>query len=287
MRQYLSLIALTVATLTQAQTIIESQGQALTEQDLKLAHSLVTFMADGAPTDKEKLTLRAGLKKEFLEDPAAFRAGVNEVKGILEEAKKLKDPMQIAFGRIALVSYYAGAVQDLPKDQVTTLLRVIFDKNPILAYDKENQIALTKKDLDASLRYLWFSNGIFEPNAEQKKQMAELGKVISTNYIQLSIEEKQFLAIGAITMAVVDHTWKKMTPEQRNQLIASYNQNYTQAQTQVQAKPLPNWSQNQNLDAGTYDFLSRMSMQNHLSMMNGINAMGGSDDYWTIRPVGW
>ncbi|MCB0825826.1 MAG: hypothetical protein KDC26_06525 [Armatimonadetes bacterium] len=278
-----------VAAQSFGQNIIQSQGHALTEDDIKLAHSMVTFLADGAPTEAEKLTLRAGLKKEFMAGPAEFRSGVDEVKTFMAEIRKLKEPQQLALARMTVVTLFYGLTKDMNDSDVPVIMKVIYKKNPILAYDEANQIALTKKDLDNSMRFLWFSNGVYEPNAQQKKDMDALGKVISQNYLQMSVEEKQFLAMSAITMPVLDYNWKKLSQAQRNQLMNNYNQNYQtqmQNQGQVVAKPIPSWGQNQNLDGDTYKFLSRMSMQNHLSMMNGIESMGGSDDYWTIRP-GW
>lgn len=253
---------------------------------MRLAEGMVLFLADSQMSAAERAKLKGELTAEFGKDPKGFSEGTAQVRAILNEAKQLTDPAQLALGRISMVTLFYGLVKDIPTADQPALLKMVFAKNPILAYDSENQIALTQKDLDNSLRFLWFSNGVPEPNDAQKKQMKALGQAIAGSYLQLSPAHKQFLALGSITWPVLEHYWKSATPAQRQQLMASYQNQYAQAAPQVQAQPLPDWS-GQALDADTYRFLSRMSTQNHLSMLNGIEAMGGSDDYWTIRPAGW
>ena len=38
-----------------------------------------------------------------------------------------------------------------------------------------------------------------------------------------------------------------------------------------------------SMDWNTYNTLSNMSLQNHASMMNSIEAIGGSGDYWYVK----
>ncbi len=286
MKRCLAAGLLALSSLAGAQEIDRQGSWAFTADDMRMAEGMVLFLADAKLTDAEKLRLKNELTAEFREDPAGFVEGVGQVRSILSEAKKLTDPAQLAVGRISMVTLFYGLVKDMPGQEQPALLKMVFAKNPILAYDEANQIVLTQKDLDNSLRFLWFSNGVPEPTEAQKKQMKALSQAIAGSYLQLSPAHKQFLALGSITWPVLEHYWKSATPAQRQQLMTGYQTRYAQAAPQVQAQPLPDWS-GQALDADTYKFLSRMSTQNHLSMLNGIEAMGGSDDYWTIRPAGW
>lgn len=262
------------------QVVASAGGHNLTINDLTMALAMAWFLTTEMPADADIKALAEALVGEFNAQPQAFRQGADLVAQLLMQAKRYQNPLEVGLYRMHVMNVIWAAVEKvLPADR-GALLNYIFERNPVLAYDRENQMVFTLADAMGAMRYLMFISGNTDPTAEQLAQLKPMIQQIAANYVAMSVQEKQQLALAGLMWQVVGAQWARLTPEQKQQFLAQMQQAQQQS-AQPQAPPTPQQNY-QNMDMDTYRAMSRLSQMQHVATMNVIENIGGTGNYWEI-----
>lgn len=255
--------------------IAQSGSFKLTEAGSKIYESIINFVLDKKVIATDYQSIVAETKRMFLKSPEVILGDIQTARESFEKILQNGDPNVIGqFRQAFLGQVYKMAVIDKNPDM--EVFWRIFDKYlDVLAYDDRSQLVLTSKDLRAYLDYvdlLSINQGGTKLDAANRKLLSDqtLG-----NFAKLSLNEKKFLANACLAYELTKSNLSRFTAQQTQ----SFRQQYI-----PQVQPV----QTQQIDANFYKRYSRMMLENHVSMMNGIENLGGTGDYWEIKPsYGW
>lgn len=286
---WLTVASLSFAALAQQpdgnQVVASAQGQNLTLNDIALAVGLAWFMTTQMPTEAEIQTIAEHEVAEFQANPKEFRQGADFVGQLLTQATKYTNPIEVGLYRMGVINEIWAAIESVPADQRGYLLNFIFERNPVLAYDRENKMVFTAADGVAAMRYLMFVNGITDPTDEQLKAVEPTLRTLAENYVAMPLESKQQLAVASLMWQVVGAYWAQLNADQKQQMLAQLQQ---QQQTAVTQQPAPVAQGNyENMDPESLRILSEISQMQHMTSMNIIENIGGTGNYWEIVDQPW
>lgn len=250
------------------------------EADIRLGIATIEFLTSKSLPQAQADRLRKSAIDDFNKDPKEFNKGMKLLRGIMDQVALYSDPIALALLRSQLYGIFYAANMNTAEADRSELVNITVEELPVLAYDSKTQLVLSERDLEAALIYLERVNQLNGNAPMQAAQKAQLKTYITDNFNKLSQQDQQFYANASMFAEMLDYQINQFSPQQKQQ----FSQNWQQQISQPQA--VPNWGNqaNNNMDAETYRFLSQLSLQNHVSMLNGIEAMGGSSDYWEIKP---
>ncbi|MEL6612270.1 MAG: hypothetical protein AAFQ53_09265 [Bacteroidota bacterium] len=264
------------------QALAQKNGRALTEGDVELAVQLLNFMIGQPITRQERREIKQFALGEFDKDPQAYLADVADLREAMTQILSLSDPIAVGGMRQALVGAFhtlAEGMDETPRF-VTVLRRYV----QVVGQDPANNLTLTSWDVDGMVNLTALTaeaNGA----AMSEQAKAEYRAYLIQAFPTMPLAEKQQLSSAGITWDLVATNLAAFTAQQQQALQAQMQQ---QAQAAYGAQPIPDWSsqlQGQDVDPATWAQLSQMSQGMHASMMNGIEAMGGSSNYWEVREI--
>ncbi|MEM9997372.1 MAG: hypothetical protein AAF809_06690 [Bacteroidota bacterium] len=262
--------------------LAQKNGLALTEGDVELAVQLLNFMIGQPVTARERAEVQQFALSEFDKDPQAYLADVADLRGAMTQILSLSDPVAVGGMRQALVGAFHNLAEGM--DETPLFVTILRRHVQVVGQDAANNLTLTSWDVAGMVNLTALTaeaNGA--PMSEQAK--AEFRAYLIEAFPAMPLEEKQQLAAAGITWDLVAANLAAFSAQQQQALQAQMQQ---QAQAAYGAQPIPDWSsqlQGQDVDPATWAQLSQMSQGMHASMMNGIEAMGGSSDYWEVREV--
>ncbi|KPM47397.1 hypothetical protein [Jiulongibacter sediminis] len=255
--------------------IAQSGTLKLTEEGPKTYETIINLVLDKKVTTVDYQSIVAETKRMFLKCPEVILGDIQTAKESFEQILQNGDPNVIGqFRQAFLGQVYQMAVIDQNPDM--QVFWKIFDKYlDVVAFDSKSQLVLTSKDLEAYLNYidlLAVNQGGQKLNLASRKQLSE--QTIA-NFSRLSQNEKKFLSNADLAYQLTKSNLSRFTAQQTQ----TFRQQFT---PQVQLV------QTQQMDADFYQRYSRMMLENHVSIMNGIENLGGTGDYWEIKPsYGW
>lgn len=255
--------------------IAQSGSLKLTEAGPKAYETIINFVLDKKVTAIDYQSIAAETKRMFLKSPEVILSDIQTARESFEQILQNGDPKVIGqFRQAFLGQVYQMAVIDQNPDM--QIFWRIFDKYlDVVAFDSKSQLVLTSKDLEAYLNYidlLAVNQGGQKLNLASRKQLSE--QTIN-NFARMKLNEKKFLANADLAYQLTKSNLSRFTAQQTQ----TFRQQFT-----PQVQPV----QTQQMDADFYQRYSRMMLENHVSMMNGIENLGGTGDYWEIKPsYGW
>lgn len=263
------------------QLLAQSNGYALRLSDVQLGQALIQFITEQSINTQEFEILKNSAIREFKADPKGFSEGMDGLKKVLNMAKQSQDVSIIAQLRQSLFSELYKANKDQPLHEQSEIVRIMLNYLTVESYDPKTGMVLSSRDLDASVNYLAKTLELQSGQALSSAGRQQIQQTLKTQFTQLPKEEQAFYANGSVYWAMVEANLQQFSQQQYTQFQQQYAGNEPQYQS------IPSWGdqqQGQQMSQETYEFLSQMSLQNHVSMMNGIENMGGTGDYWQIRP---
>jgi hypothetical protein len=279
--------------LAQDQVLAQSQGYQLKESDLVPAIYFLNFLVQGQISQQEMVYLAQSSATEFQQNPAAFMNELQTLNQSIARAQTVTDPLKLGEFRQTIIGEFFAAAQNVPQQQMPAMLQVLFKNAPVLAFDPNTKVALTTQDLQASMLYLQELYSYQGQNLDQQ-QVNQMAYQLAQNFQQLDRPTQNFLASGCVVLAVFRANIAKMNQAQQQALAQSYQQqnaNYQpsyqpqqayQPSTSAAGKQWENWHNQQSMQ-----IMQDTMNQNHVTMMNVIENMGGSDNYWTLEPVNY
>ena len=276
------LLALTLSFPVQAQDQIlaQSQGYQLKQSDLLPAFNLLAFLVQGQLSTQELNYLTQASISEFQANPTGFLTEIQELNQSVMQAQTVSDPLKLGEFRYKLIGGFYGAAQKVPANQIPPYLQVLFRRAPVVAYDANTQVALTQLDLVAALTYL---QELYALQGQQisPQMLQNWAQQIAGGFTQLPPQMQNFLASGNIVLSIYRANVARMNQQQQQTMAQQYTQQAQpyQPATTAAGKAMENWHNQQ-----TMNIMQDMMNSNHVTMMNVIENMGGSDNYWTLEP---
>lgn len=249
-------------------------AQGPTQQDLQAYLILVQFLTNQQITQPEAEAIAGRLQQEFSAHPAAARQDADELIQALVTVNNMQDPLQIGQVRQKLLAALYGLSQS--GEANNPVVQAVFRRVQPLAFDAQGSWLLTESDLTSTLEYLQFANQAQGGGAFSAGQVQTFRNQAIQNFARMSEADKQFLTSGTLIWNLVQVNVQNMSQAQQQQVYQSYNQ---AAQPAAQSSGA--------VDPAVYQMMSQMSLQNHASMMNCIENIGGSGNYWEVVPSTW
>ncbi len=286
--------------------ITSSQGHTLKKSHIQVGVALVEFILAKRLSSSEVNELERASIPEFEQSPTAFLGEIEQISNAMKQLYTLSDVAQIGTARQELFSALYFASMNIPTEQQPKLIQVMNRHVNVLAHDATNKLVLTEADIQGMVNYTAFQAQL-SGNAQT---ISEADKAAYRNqmvalFSQLSLQQKQYLCSASLLWDVMETNWKKMTPQQQQQVIAQYqpqlnnnlfNPNYDeQAEIEKWKKyyeekypPRKNNSSSNNTCWECFKIMQNTMTENHVTMMNVINNMGGgSDNYWKVTYDNW
>ena len=256
--------------------IAQKEGHQLTEAGPKTYESIINFVLDQKVNALDYQVVANETKRMFLKNPEVILGDIKAARESFEQILQNGDPSVIGqFRQAFLGQVYQMAVIDQNPDM--QVFWSIFDKYiDVHSFDANTQLVLTSADLESYLNYIDLLNlqqGGTKLDANQRKL---LSNQTIANFSNMRLNEKKFLANAGMAYQLVRNNLSNFTTHQTQM----FRQQYT-----PKTQPA---MMNQQMDADLYQRYSRMMLESHVSMLNGIENLGGTGDYWEIKPsYGW
>ena len=265
--------------------LAQSGGTTLTEGDVDGITRLMHFIIGQSTTSREQQAIRDEAIREFRQDPQGYRSDMDMMHETMGQILGLSDPIEIGAMRQALVGAFHRVAQT--DNRNPEFMRILRRYVQVLADDPANNLTLTSRDADGMVNYtalLMEMNGQAFSASAQREYRAHLVR----SFASMPLAERQQLCTMGIVWDLVERNLDQFSRQQQAAFQQQMQQQMAyQMQANYGAQSIPDWSAQLGggADPSTYAALSEMSQSMHLSMMNGINAMGGSDDYWEMVPA--
>lgn len=223
-----------------AQVLAESQGMKLTGGEMQVGYDLVELIIDERLTEPEKKRLIEASIKEFSAQPTAFLAQVNSLRSSIQRVQSLQNPFMLGLARQMLFAQFYLVTEALPEEQMPEVIRVMREHLRVVAIDRENQLLLTDRDIDAMIAYNQFMSELAGLQATPvNREMFE--QQIQQSFLALPLETRQTLAAIYPVWQATRYSWAQMNPQQQQQVIAGLRRQNTATGTSNQYfKPEPN-----------------------------------------------
>lgn len=271
----------------QDQVLATSQGHQLKQSHLLPAFQFLAFLVQSELTQQEVTYLLQASVTEFQAQPVAYLQELSSFNQSIASAQGITNPLMLGEFRQKVIGEFFAAAQQVPQNQIPAYLQVLFQRCPVVAFDPKTKVALTQLDLQASMVY------VQELHALQGQQIPNqtlevMAQQLVAGFPQLDQQTQNFLASGNIVLAIYRANVARLTAQQQQAMAQQYSQQvssngggYTPS-TSAQGKAWENWHNQQ-----TFQIMQNMQNQSHVTMMNVIENMGGSDNYWTLEPVSY
>ena len=300
------------------EVVAQSGGQQLTQGDIHVGYEFVEFVLAKALTNGDQQKLAQSFINEFKANPSASVQEVQVLRTQMPQIYALQDPSQIALARNAIIGeMYANLGAQRSESVVFQLLE---QYNPILGFSASDKLVLTTRDVDGIIEFATCVNGL-SGNASASKEEQQLFKnQIIQQFQQFGTEERQGIVVLTDYYLYMKGLYNQMSKEQQQQfqqqLVSSVNTNnanqkepdYTNASSLEElygedCTGCSDWMKEymQKRKNGTataadiekykahiqsqnmyYQTMSNMMLENHATMMNVIENMGGGDSYWEV-----
>ena len=207
---------------------------------------------------------------DFKQNPMQNLQNISYVTQTMGQIYAIQDALQVALIRNSLVAEIYAIYRNSSESSV--LYSLIKKYIHILDYDPKNKLVLTQENIDGLFSLYEFTaqvnNTQYQPSYQDiiqtKQQILEIFK-------NGTLDQKQYLCVTEVYNQLMRSNYENMNSHNQEQLLDQYLDQY----------PQTNQYNANTRDA--YRMLGNLSLQNHASMMNSIEAIGGSGDYWYLK----
>lgn len=304
----------------QSQKVLATaQGYHMTEGLFNKALRFTEFLLGTKITEAEK---QQGLQESivgFQQNPMMTIQETEQLDAQMQMLYQLTDPTQIALARSAMICHLYVAFLNTPEQPV---LRQLMNKYTyVLAYDPQNMLAFTEQDFQSYLEMMVFNASLYGQTLYFDETTTNQYRQYYVNqFIQGTLELRQSLCISSVLNEYVQASYQNLSQTQQqdfqatmyNYDSANNNQNtgYTydaygnidwtnpanienmwpegvNTKAEKQAYLRKRQSEINSFNSGM-QMMNNMNLENHATMLNVINNMGGGDgSYWEVKYNDW
>jgi hypothetical protein len=290
--------------------LANAKGMELKKSHVQVGVALVEFIIGKHIKASEVKELETSSIPEFKSNPQEFMKQINSIAESMKKLYTLSDATQLGTARQELFGALYLAAVHIPTDKQPKLLQIMNRYVKVLTYDAANQLVLTEADVQGMMNYVELQSELL--GYTQKISTAEktaYKQQILVLFSQMSVQQRQYLCSGSLIWDVVKTNWDKMTYQQKQQLKAQYQQQTNQnmpninmdAFNQSAAKWKKYYEEKYPITEGSggsgkssnntcwecFKIMSNSMTEHHVTMMNMIEGMGGSDNYWKVSYDNW
>ncbi len=271
----------------QYQAVLSTKnGHELNGTHLKVYTEFVEFVVGEAIEPDEEKSIRTELTAQFNANPAGVLQEAEGFKASMAQLYGITDPMAIGAARQMIFAGLYQGTHHLPENEQPVLMQIINNYVQILAFDPATNLVLLDKEVEAAIQYMEFASNLngapLQWSAHDKQQFQQQA---AANFTQLTLQEKQFLCSASLLWELVANNWNQISTVEQQQWQNNYqsqavapNYDYSGSANQTIADKQAEMRTNQMY----FDIMNDMSLQNHATMLNVIEGMGGSDNYWEV-----
>ncbi|MGB1241367.1 MAG: hypothetical protein ACPG49_02525 [Chitinophagales bacterium] len=285
----------------------------LKEKEVMIYATLLEFLIEANLKPNELKELQKAIMVDFEAGAKVLLQDAKQVEGALKMIYAQTDVMQIGVARQALFANFHAYVLQNPVLKQGTFFRILYEHLQVLAFDAANKLVLTDKDVKAYLKYVNFTNDLLQvrqPMTTSEKQTFQ--QQLTNGFAHLPLDQKQVFCSARLLWQVVEANWSKLTRVEQEQAVmglqsqmsknpyskSSQSNRSQEASDQYSQMDgdLKRWAAEKGMTVEEYleyrrgfnasfPMLQNASMQNHTTMMNVIENMGGGDSYWSVQDV--
>ncbi|MBK9216885.1 MAG: hypothetical protein IPM59_15055 [Chloracidobacterium sp.] len=268
--------------------IATAGGQTLTDGHVRVGVQFINFLAGSQIKPAEETELKNDIMRSFTADPRGEIEQIREINSSMQGAYRLTDPLKIAEVRNRLLGELHQASLSLPLSEMPAAIKILRRYIKVLAFDQSSRMALTDKDLDATIAYFDFQRKLAGHGAIPAVQKTQFRKTVTNGYSQLPLDQKALFAAMTIIWDVTRANWNQLSPVQQQQIISQNRQRYVVPQASAGTGRVS------ASDSRAKDrLLNEIVMNGNIARTNMIGSMGNSN-YWEVSrsrsstsPLNW
>jgi len=290
----------------------------LKEKEVRVYAALLEFLIEANLTPVELGELEEAVVLDFEENGSALLQDVKQVAGALKMIYTQTDVIQIGVARQELFANLHAHILQNPVLKQGAFFSILYKHLEVLAFDAANKLVLTDKDVGAYLKYMNFTNSLLGvPQQITQAEEEAFQQQLTNSFAQLPLEQKQVFCSSRLLWQVVEANWNQLSQSQQQQVVVSMQSQtnvnvysnksdlkrtqgtYEQSGEDIVAEmeeDVKRWAAEKGMTVeeyleyrrgfnATFPMMQRASMQNHTTMMNVIENMGGGDSYWSVQDV--
>lgn len=263
-------------------------GQTLTDGHVQVGVQFINFLAGSTIKPAEETELKNDIIRLFNADPRGEIEEIREINSSMQGAYRLTDPLKIAAVRNRLLGELHQASLSLPSSEVPAAIKILRRYIKVVAFDPATRLALTDKDLNATVAFFDFQRKLAGHGAVPAVQTTHFRRSVTTGYLRLPLEQKELLAAMTIVWEVTRANWNRLSQAQQGQVIANNRQRYVLPHATAGAR------RTSASDSRAKDYLlNEIVMNGNIARTNMIGSMGNSN-YWEVSrsrsstsPLNW
>jgi hypothetical protein len=239
--------------------LLTHSALAQSQADLQILLSACQFFAGAPLTQPEQQAIAADLQSDFAKDPSAASTEIAQLGQLGAALSQAANPLDLVVARQqGLFAMYAQAANGKATPTTTLVLR---KANPLAA--SPDGWLLLADDLQGATAFLSLLKQAQGRGALSTVEQQQFQSQVVANFSDLPKESKEFLVSGRVIWAIA------------SQQVVQWNQ---QQQAQFAQSLTP--PQNQQMSWDSYQMLSNMSRNQHMTTMNILENMGDSREHW-------
>lgn len=260
----------------QPSLVASSGGYQMTTDHLVPTVALLNFLSQQELNEQEIVYLAQHAAAEFQKDPRAFVQSAEQLGQYLNKLQKMDNVGELGRVRAAALGEIASQVHNRPYNEWPATHQILFQKAPVVAYDPNTGIVLTKPDLMAAITVMQEATGQTLFSTQQDVQ--EIVKEFGQRFSELSESQQYTMANGTLLLDLY-----RNSPQPSN--FSNHNQGFhTHNSTGGPPAGNSDAARHRALDQQAMNMLYHNMNQSHVRMLNGFEGMTGSGIEWTYGP---
>lgn len=177
-------------------SILAQKGSiVLSQMHLQHGIDLIQFIIGGRVNPSEIIELKKQLIKEFNQSPAFIVKELISIGASMQKVRTSTDAVKIGSVRQVLFTMFYRATINMEEIKKPLIVQIINRYIKVLAYDSQNNLLLTNKDIDGYINYIIFNSQLSGNNMQYSNNVINSTRQqLVNNFHSMNIEQKKFLA---------------------------------------------------------------------------------------------
>lgn len=271
----------------------------LTSVHLKTGIDLTQFIAGRKISENEVSALRRKMVEEFNAAPAEMLRQLNGIGKSMERVYRSTDPYRIGLVRQELFATFYKLTRKMEESQKPLMIQVINRYVQVLAYDEQNNLLLTRRDVEGYLNYLVFNSELAGRRIDANYAVRRaVTRQLVENFNAMPMERKRMLACASLIWRLLESNWKRLDDTQKSRYIQAYRNQISSrfVQNTTGSGSIPKWKPPQgahkkslsqmrrefNAKQNMFRMMQNMNTSSHALSLNIIENVGGTGNYWKV-----
>lgn len=289
------------------------------ERDTQIYLNFMQLLIGKQLTSDEAEEIRKSNISDFNQNPQFIKNDVGQTEATLQQVYSANSPDAIAYFREQLFASFYQAAQQNPQLNDSPLMKIYNRHVQILQYDPVSQLSLSNQDVSAYIKYLQFQSMLMgQSNTVSSQELEAMQVQLVNSFNGLPIQQKQSLAYASFIWDAVEKQWSNLSSEQQQQYIGQVQSQMNLQNASVSPQQVEESIQTQddisediqalvekskaeaeakgmtveeyirykqrelNANSNLFTMMQNTMTENHATMLNVINGLGGSDDYYYV-----